>query len=437
MKTVSRLKPRIQAHVSHLAAKPSLAFLAILAVVSLTAGRSVQANVVEVVYGGSGWEVAPVVTGSYVSVTGRSDTNTTHVYGAKIGEGVDLIESGFASPVMGPLINYKDLSARLDGSGTMWGVNEAGGVDWINWNGASWVSSPLVSGNYVSVANKTELLSDNCYAARADGGIDWIRWDGNWVSETLLSGPTKYVDLAPVSLYDNNGFLFGVTDAGAVDFISWNGAWHAETIASNDYISVASRSSDGFVYASRAAGGIDLISWNGSWGAGPLLVSSKAFTDLATDLAGNDFIWATTAVDELGMYLLWARGFGLTNANDIALDLDFELDGLDNLTEYALGGNPTTNDAASINPTFSGPVNIGGTNVMEYVYSRRLDHIDRGLIYGLTVTTSDLILNNWTPIGTLYETGSGPIDVDFESVTNEIPTDTPIGFVNLEVTSGF
>ncbi|RKX35103.1 MAG: hypothetical protein DRP64_19545, partial [Verrucomicrobia bacterium] len=318
-----------------------------------------------------------------------------------------------------------------DGSGHMWGVNESGGIDWLNWNG-SWQASPLVSGNYVSVANKT-AGNDSCYAARADGGIDWVRWSGTWGTSAIISGPTKYVDLAPTQESVGNGFLFGVTDAGAVELFTWSGSWGTETIASGDYISVAARSTDGFLYASKASGGIDLISWAGTWGASPLLVSTTVFTDLATDLAGNDFIWATTEASDLDLYLLWASGFGLSSAT-AALDLDFELDGLDNLTEYALGGNPTNSDAASIKPTFSGPVGVG---TMEYVYSRRLDDTDRGLTYGLTVTTNDLTLNNWTPVGTGLETGSGPIDADFESVTNEIPTDTPIGFVGLEVASSF
>ena len=297
MKTVSQLKPRIQAHVSHLAAKPSLAFLAILAVVSLTAGRSVQANVVKVVYGGSGWEVAPIVTGNYDSVAGRS-SDPGHVYAAtQAGAGVDLIAGGSASPLGGSLASYKDLSARLDGSGTMWAVNTSGGVDWLNWSG-SWGASPLVSGNYVSVANKMGGANDSVYAARADGGIDWVRWSGSWGSETLLGGSTKYVDLAPAHESADNGFLFGVTDAGAVELITWSGSWGAETLASGDYISVASRSNDGFAYAARASGGIDLISWNNGWGASPLITTSTVFTDLATDLDGNDFIWATTVVPE-------------------------------------------------------------------------------------------------------------------------------------------
>jgi len=293
MKTVSLLN---KARDSHRVAKPSRAFLAILAVVSLTAVHSVYAEVVKVEYGG-GWVVTPQVSGSYDSVTGSS-SDTAFVYGAKTGAGVDLIANGSAS-LLGPATSYTDLSARTDGSGTMWGVNTAGAIDLISWNG-TWGSETRASGNYVSVAQHTGN-ADQSYAARSDGGIDLIRWNGTWGSETLLSSATKYVDLAPTRVSAANGYMFGVTDAGAVDFISWNGAWNAETLASGDYISVAARSNDDQIYAARASGGIDTLSWAGAgnpWNVTPLITSSTVFTDLATDLAGNDFVWATTAIPE-------------------------------------------------------------------------------------------------------------------------------------------
>ena len=132
-------------------------------------------------------------------------------------------------------------------------------------------------------------------------------------------------------------------------------------------------------------------------------------------------------------YAAWVDGFGLSATNvSGSVTNDFDLDGLDNLTEYALGGNPTIDDAASINPTIS-----GSAGSLEYVYKRRNDATFRGLAYGLVVTTDDLVQDNWTPVGTALETGFGPIDPAFDSVTNGIPTDTPIGFINLEVTENF
>jgi hypothetical protein len=56
-----------------------------------------------------------------------------------------------------------------------------------------------------------------------------------------------------------------------------------------------------------------------------------------------------------------------------------------NAPDGALGGNPTVDDADTVNPTLSGPVNISGTNCMAYVYRRRLDAAARGLAYGLVL----------------------------------------------------
>ena len=141
------------------------------------------------------------------------------------------------------------------------------------------------------------------------------------------------------------------------------------------------------------------------------------------------------ALDAGEKYVAWVEGFGLSATNESgSITNDFDLDGLENLTEYALGGNPVIPDADSINPTIS---TMAGTNMLAYVYNRRLDADARKLTYGLTVSTNALTSATWSPIGNALETGFGPIDASFESVTNAIPTDTPIGFVNLLVTETF
>lgn len=275
-------------HASHPAVNLGRALMALVAASFLVAGSTAHAQIVHVNYSG-GWVVSPVVSGDYTSVTGVSSA-PANVYGAKAGAGVDLVSGGSASQIISST-NYVDLSARTDGSGTMWGVNTTGGVDWLNYSGG-WVVSPLVTGNYVSVANQSSS-NTAAYAARADGGIDMISYSGGWGASTLLGGPTKYVDLAATQASAADGFLWGVTDAGGINLIAWSGSWGATSILSGDYISVTARSTDGYIYASKASGGIDLISWSGSWSASPIISGSAVFGDLATDLAGNDFIYAT------------------------------------------------------------------------------------------------------------------------------------------------
>jgi len=126
-------------------------------------------------------------------------------------------------------------------------------------------------------------------------------------------------------------------------------------------------------------------------------------------------------------YADWAADQGLEEGVNNALTDDPDLDGMDNLLEYALGGNPLLDDAATTLP--SSEFNLTG---VRYIYNRRIDATLRGLTYGLVVNTNSLQLL-WTPVGTTFETGSAAITPEFEAVTNDLPADTAVGFVNLEV----
>lgn len=118
------------------------------------------------------------------------------------------------------------------------------------------------------------------------------------------------------------------------------------------------------------------------------------------------------------LYLAWTTGYNLTGTN-AAYEVDFDADGISNLGEYALGGNPTINDAAQILPT-AGIAEDGGTNWFNYIYNRRRDTAARQLTYEVLATTN-LVSNAWT--NNTEEAGSGILDADFESVTNRVSTD--------------
>ncbi len=130
-----------------------------------------------------------------------------------------------------------------------------------------------------------------------------------------------------------------------------------------------------------------------------------------------------------GDYDGWIASFGLEGA-DAERDTDYEDDGMENLLEYALGGNPTNDDAAAVMPTLECTA-----DTMEYVYRRRTDAVSRGLDYGVVLNTNSLqFAAAWTNVGTSFETAIGAIDEKFESATNTIPVSGDVGFVNLEVT---
>jgi len=123
----------------------------------------------------------------------------------------------------------------------------------------------------------------------------------------------------------------------------------------------------------------------------------------------------------------WAEKNGLV-APDDAFDADPDKDGLNNLSEYALGGDPNVADASGVLPL--NEVNEAG--VVEYIYRRRLDRANLGLTYGLNTSTN--LLGVWSDDGISHETSYGPIDETFESVTNLVPFAGELGFIQLKVT---
>jgi len=133
-------------------------------------------------------------------------------------------------------------------------------------------------------------------------------------------------------------------------------------------------------------------------------------------------------------YTTWAQGYGLTGTA-AAATYDVEPDGMDNLAEYALGGNPTNDDTAAFMPSFEIMDAGGGSNSMNYIYNRRFDSAILGLTYGLTygLNVSTNLLSEWIYVSNAYETGTANIDLYFESVTNTVPTTEDEGFISLEI----
>lgn len=119
-------------------------------------------------------------------------------------------------------------------------------------------------------------------------------------------------------------------------------------------------------------------------------------------------------------YDVWASTSGVTGGpND-----DQEPDGMDNLLEYALGGNPTIDDAAAKLPAIS----AGDDGWFYYVHNERTD--DDTLTYTVQLRT-DLADGGWGTAGLSDVEESGAVN-NIKSVTNR----TDIGdteFIRLEI----
>ena len=105
-------------------------------------------------------------------------------------------------------------------------------------------------------------------------------------------------------------------------------------------------------------------------------------------------------------------------------------DGMDNLLEYALGGDPNVPDADLIKPKlFAGGAEPGK---LVYGYRRRRDAAECGLSCVVKVT-DDLVAALWTNLDMSAETGVEILDMDFEWVLNQFQTDADHQFMTLEV----
>jgi len=106
-------------------------------------------------------------------------------------------------------------------------------------------------------------------------------------------------------------------------------------------------------------------------------------------------------------------------------------DPLDNLGEYALGGDPADGMDVGYVPANT-MLEAGGTNSFEYVYAKRNDAEARGLVYSLELT-DDLLSDSWTN-GNVEVVGIGTLDDEFDSVTNRVPAvGDEQGFIRLRV----
>ena len=125
-------------------------------------------------------------------------------------------------------------------------------------------------------------------------------------------------------------------------------------------------------------------------------------------------------------YDVWAASYGLTNGL-AAKDYDVEPDGLENLLEYALGGNPTNADDSAVLPV-SWIENNDGTNWFYYVHNERNDP---SLTYAVTAATK-LLNPDWNTNGVEWVGESVEVD-GFRSVTNRTDTEVDTTFFRLEV----
>jgi len=151
-------------------------------------------------------------------------------------------------------------------------------------------------------------------------------------------------------------------------------------------------------------------------------LNDNAYVD-EVRLSALEIVTFNTAYDE------WVYENGLSGiyTNHLA---DADGDGVLNLVEYGLGGEPTVDDAATLLP-ISSVVDDGGTSWMEYVYTRRTDAEYIGLGYWVEWATN-MVGGVWSTNGVL-EVGSMPLETGFEEVTNRVEALEANPFIRLRI----
>jgi hypothetical protein len=150
----------------------------------------------------------------------------------------------------------------------------------------------------------------------------------------------------------------------------------------------------------------DLIQTDGSGNTAP----NGEIDDLRVGVS-----WAGVIPDEVppNPYVAWADQYGLTNSALAALNYDADGDGLNNLLEYALGGNPTVKDAATVAPHWA----VHGAS-LDYIFNRRTNYDALGLEYCVETSTNLASNSGWTNAS--FTELVGPASGEFETVTNRI-----------------
>lgn len=162
---------------------------------------------------------------------------------------------------------------------------------------------------------------------------------------------------------------------------------------------------------------------------------AAAFKLVATNAAG---IYAGAAFDniaflgvaqELSGYAGWIDGFNLSGGQDAAT-ADPDGDGINNLYEYGLGGDPTNSMVIGTLPLFE-ITDQGGSNVCRYIHVQRTDP-QSGISYSVQQTPG-LVSAVWTNDGFTVTGESGDVG-GFKTVTNQTSAEAVSKFVQLVLT---
>lgn len=153
----------------------------------------------------------------------------------------------------------------------------------------------------------------------------------------------------------------------------------------------------------------------GTWGSEDSTADNKD----STRFSGTGVLTVVTGPEPVAGFESWIAGYGLAE-EDQGTSIDADKDGLNNLLEYVLGGDPSLHDAATIAPE-------GGVSGSDYVFSFVRSDASEADTSQTVEFGNDLEVWGSIPIGA--SPGTAPVaivedspDADFDTVTVTIPT---------------
>lgn len=194
--------------------------------------------------------------------------------------------------------------------------------------------------------------------------------------------------------------------AQTFDFVDDDTTW--TTVTGSFVIAVNQAGSAGGIQISTDTGGY-------TYGDGIYLDNIQVTIESITPVYDN-------ALEE------WAAGFGLYGDNALPGN-DAEPDGLDNLMEYALGGDPTTDDASTVRPVSFTDI-TGATNWLYHVHNERTD--DPTLTFTLGTATNLMNVSAWNT-NDVFNVGESAESGGFKTVTNRTGMTESAKFIQLNV----
>lgn len=239
-------------------------------------------------------------------------------------------------------------------------------------------------------------------------------------------GNNGWLDVAVFDVYNGTGTS---GDCVEYDFLGAQGATFGATMGPRPVASAPTATTNQLGSTLRIGGladndvpsvvGMHTIPFSYD-GNGDLVLAFIAGANVSNEKSSYFDTLQIRKVNDRSAYGTWSNSYSLVYGPEG----DDDVDGLNNLAEYGIGGNPTNGFVDGNLPTFG-----SGSAGLEYIYAYRTD--DATLGYTLE-TTTNLISNVWTNSG-YSVTGTNQAEGAFGFITNLIDAAESKRFIRLKI----